>query len=155
MDRRRGKVLEIQLDTAAATYSGGDQVGVIKELVNAVEDCGAHATITSVTVFDDAQQDSQLDLFFFDSLPTVVSDDQDTSNISKADLFDKCLGFVSVLSANYVNLNGVAIVTVSNIKLKVRAAAKLKSIWVYVITRDTPTYASTTDLYLRVGLDQD
>lgn len=156
----KGKVIQSTPTVSTSIYASGDQVGTLMELQNAVDDSSGTATIVSVSLHDKASQSSILQVLFFNDAPTVTSSDNAALNISDAEMAAKCIGHVSIVAADYFALSASSMACVRNVQLVVNSVKSAtnttgKSIWAIIRSGGTPTYASTTDLVLSVGLRQD
>lgn len=153
------KIVSMVPTIDTAIYASGDQLGSLVELTNVVDDSGGTGVITSVVVIDQAKQSSAMSLLLFKDKPTVASADNAALNISDAEMVAKCLGHVAVASGDYAGLSASSVGTVKNVQLVV---TPLKSgdnrngtsLWGILMSGGTPTYASTTDLKLLIGVKQ-
>lgn len=144
----------------AAAYASGDQLGAIFELPNALDDSSGTGGILSVTVVDKAKQKAAFDLLLFSAKPTVVSADNAPLDISDADMADKFIGKVSVVIADYSDLANCSVASVTQVALLLNAVKDQnnlggRSLWAILQCRGTPTYTSTSDLVLKIGVIQD
>ena len=135
----------------AGGYSSGDQVGVPIEVTGVMLSDGGQALLKSLTVIDKAAQSLALDVWFFNEEPTTVADnaafDMTDANLAKA------LGHVKVVAGDYSAESSGSLACVRNIDLLLQSIAKKQSVWVVVVTRGAPTYASL-DLTLKFGVEQ-
>ena len=92
-----------------------------------------------------------LDVWFYNAMPTTVADNVAFSMVD-AEL-SKVLGHIKVASTDYSSEALGCLGCVRNINLILEAAAKTKSLWVSLVTRGGPTYA-TGDITLKFGLQQ-
>lgn len=156
----KGKVIQLTPTVDTAIYASGDQLGSLMELTNAMDDSSGTATIVSVSIHDKAAQSSILQILFFNDAPTIVSADNAALNISDADMATKCVGHVSVVAGDYFALSASSMACVRNVQLMVNSVKSAtnttgKSLWAIIRSGGTPTYTSTTDLVISVGLKQD
>jgi hypothetical protein len=156
----KGRVVTVTPTVDTAIYASGDRIGSIMEFTNALDDSSGTATIQSVTIVDKAAQSSILQILFFNDLPTVASADNAALNITDAEMAAKCIGHVSVVAADYFALSASSVACVRNINLLVTSVKSStnttgKSIWGVIRSGGTPTYTSTSDLVISVGLKQD
>ena len=155
----KSKVVTMTPVVDTSIYASGDQLGSLVELTNAMDDSSGTGTIVSVAVLDKASQSSVLSVLIFKDKPVVTSSDNAALNISDAEMA-KCLGIVPVASADYVALSACSIATVRNVNLVVGATKSPdnlggKSLWAILRSGGTPTYTSTSDLVLSIGIKQD
>ena len=144
----------------AAVYAAGDQLGSLFELVNALDDSSGTGGILSVTVIDKAKQKAALNILFFSAKPTVVSADNAALDISDAEMADKFIGRVVVEAADYSDLANCSIATVTQVALLLNAVKDQnnlegKNLWAILQSAGAPTYTSTSDLVLKIGVIQD
>jgi hypothetical protein len=132
-------------------------VGGIQTLTGACLNQGGGATLASLVITDKGKQSAALTVFFFDELPTVVSVDNGTIDISDAEMADKCLGSVSLAAASYVNVSANSVVTgpASSTGLYMKSRDTDGKLYAVVKTTGTPTYASTSDLTFKYSFIQD
>lgn len=142
------KTIEITptLDTNA--YGTGDQVGPgSTKLTKVCLGKPGHAILESLVITDKAKQSAALDILFFNSEPTVTSVDNAAYDVSDAELAAKAIGHVSVVAADYSILNVNSVATKRALELilaakKNTANPEGDSLWVAIVSRGTPTYAS-------------
>lgn len=144
-------VLEATVTTDTSIYADHDQVGTVLTLADAFPGgCPKRGMIESVSVVDKSSQKSALTLHFFDASPTVASSDNAALNISDAELADKYLGKVEIAAGDYQDLSAAAVATVKALGLIVKSTTT--ALYCQVESGGTPTYGSTSDLVLKVGL---
>lgn len=125
------------LDTNA--YSANDRVGTVHTLTAACIN-GRAAKLASLSVLDKAAQGAALTLLFFDSLPTVASDDNAALDITDA-MMEKCKGHVTIGTGDYQAIAASKIACVKNIGLILESGSQ-GNLYVVVMTTGTPTYAA-------------
>ena len=103
--------------------------------------------VQSVVVIDDAGQEAQLDLLLFDQSFTATADN-DAIAISTADA-ENCIGVVTVSAYSDMGTPSVGRSTNSGLAFK---AKDDRTIYGQLVTRGTPTYASTSDLTIKIGI---
>ena len=143
--------------TAAAAFHDNDQVGVAVEITG----IGKQAFLKSITVLDKAKQGSEMDLLFFSEAPTNAVLSNAAADISDSEMASKFLGVVKVGNAavGYVDPFDVMAVSsiYSNSSLNLLLKPSLEgsdSVWVLAVSRGTPTYSSTSDLVITLGLEK-
>lgn len=140
----------------AVAYTANDQVGGIQTLSNALLDSHAGATLMDVTIVDKDNQKAVMDIFFFDSLPTVTSVDNGAIAMSAANSL-KSIGWATVAAADYKSYAAQAVASVGNLWKVLTALPQAgqvtginaKTLYAIAATRGTPTYTSTTALLFR------
>ena len=146
-------VVEVDVITDTAIHAAGDVVAQPIELVGVSQwdGCGV---ITSVVVTDYDDQGGTLDVIFLRS-PVTVGANNAALNISDTEV-GEVLGHVSVAAADYLNMAGNQVATVTNCGLVVvpetNDGDSDRSIWMAVSNPSgTPTYASGR-LQVKVGI---
>ena len=145
-------VVEVDVGVDTAIHAANDVVAQPVELagVSQWDGCGV---ITSVVVTDFDDNGSALDVIFLRS-PVTVGANNAALNISDTEV-GEVLGHVSVASADYLNMAGNQVATVTNCGLVVEpqnnAGDSDRSIWMAISTTGTPTYASAR-LTIKVGI---
>lgn len=154
-------VAKKSVTTSAGAYSAGDQVGGISEIANVFGRAGCGAIIHSVTLQDLADQKANIQLLFFDKLPTLIGSDNAAFSISDAELTAKCIGALSIATADYVDIGSQAVATKTGLHLALRPQVNAQqgvsngqSLFVVMLTSGTPTYGSGAKLNLVIGSEQ-
>jgi len=131
----------------AALYSAGNCVGGKITFTGAARKAGQGGTIQGAVLRDKAGQAGAYDLFLFDADPSATTvTDKSAVAINTADLA-KCIGVITFPAAT-IKLGAAStmgVITVANNAL----AYKLTSgttLYGILVTRGTPTYASTSDV---------
>lgn len=154
---RMGGYSESILSAAAvdtAVYTAGDSVGGLRTL-----DLGRVAAggvvLESITVLDDAVQDSDFDLLFFNANPTASTvADQSAFALNAAD-FTKLIGAVQIASSDYFAVNaGLSVAAKNGIGLVLQPVSGT-SIYCVAVTQSAPDYVAATDLAFQFGILQD
>lgn len=146
------------IDTSA--YADGDQLGNEMIIDPGIPDASAFDAffVQSISLIDKAKQNASIDLFFFDQSVTPAADNA-AASFSDTDLADCFLGGVSFMATcHYGSLadNSAATMTNVGLQLKMRTGATGNSkIYVYAVSRGSPTYSSTTDLVFKFHLAAD
>lgn len=146
-------------------YTAGDQVGGLNRIAEAANHDGGTLLLQSLTIIDKGKQKSALTLFLFDDVPTITSVDNGAFDLTDVQAALSCLGHVLIPSANYQDSSSNSIATVLNIGLLLRSnagknavalpsGATPRDLWCVLMTTGTPTYVSTTDLVLKLGIEQ-
>lgn len=151
----KARVVTFSPAITPAAYAAGDQVGVAVELPNALDASGDTGTILSCVVLDKNAQAKGLSVLLFNSQPTVASADNAAVNITDAEMAAKYLGRIVVEDADYSTTAASADATKIGIGLLVQAAAGTNSLWALVQMKSAATYASATDLVIKLGIVQD
>jgi len=140
----------IRTATAAPTcdtniYASGDLIG--GKLSLAINK--ANGIIQTITLADKANQKSALDVVFFVADPSATTfTDQAAFDVDDADLL-KIAGRKSIAATDYVSYNDNAEATV-NASIAFQLTSDITTLYACIVSRGTPTYASASDLQLRV-----
>jgi hypothetical protein len=124
------------LDTSA--YTSGDHMGTLMTLTG-VGEAGAGCRLEKVVVVDKAKQSQAMKILLFDASPTITSSDNAAVDISDAEMADKCIGVVSVVTGDYTALNASSVAdTTYNKPIKSPGA----TLYALCVSAGTPTYAA-------------
>jgi hypothetical protein len=146
----------------AGAYSAGDQLGSVNVLQDVVEDQRSCVLLVSLILLDKSKQNAGLVALFFDDAPTLASADGDALSISDSEMASKCIGAVEIEPADYIDIGNSSVVSLAKLELLLRSntsynksgEARTGEVWCVLMTSGTPTYASTSDLTLKFGLEQ-
>lgn len=149
------KIIAITPTIVPAAYADGDVIDSVKEVADAVAYRKGNGEIRSIAVIDKANQKVDLDLYFFDEAPeNSVGSDNTAFTLNDADA-PKLLGRVRVATADYISAGSDnALATKSDVSIMVSSIAGSKSIFMLAVSRGTPTYASASDLIIKLGIEQ-
>lgn len=147
--------IEVTPTIVPAAYSANDLIGG-KNTVSAIfRENGGTGTIHTVVVTDQAGQNVELDLVFFDEDPTGTTfTDNSPLTVADADL-KNIVGVINIPSANYISFVNNSVAVVDNIGQVMKAAADADDLFMAVITRGAPTYAAADDLQIKLLMLQD
>jgi hypothetical protein len=157
MNNEFGGVTLLVTPTVSTTpaYTAGDCLGGKNTIAGAVRATGFGAKLETLTIVDKGDQAAAgIDVIFFSSDPTNSTfTDNAALAMNDADAV-KILGVVSVLTADWVALNGSKAATKAP-NLRFTVATPGANIFCVLVARGTPTQASTTDIQVTLGLLQD
>lgn len=139
--------------TATGAYATGDHLGSTFTLTNVCPESGGYANLSKVVIVDVDKQSAATDILFFDASPTVTSVQNGAFDVSDSEMRDKFIGAVSVAAADYATLNANSAATKSTMSIPIKCAAGTTSIYGHLVTRGSPTYASSL-LKLITSFDQ-
>lgn len=144
------------VDTSA--YVTGDLIGGKLTFSGALRSSTSAGYIASVMVYDKSVQAHDLDLVIFSEDPSATTfTDQAAFDIADADL-SKIGSVVSLVSANRMAFadNGVKFSTVSHpIKGVPVSGALTTTLYGALISRGTPTFATASDITVKICVSQD
>ena len=143
------------VDTSA--YSAGDLIGTAEiAFPLAVRSDGlkeASGIIQAVIITDLADQSASIDVYFFDrELTNTTFTDNDAFDPSDIDLLT-LIGVASLTSHRSLNDNSNS--QLLNIGLPFVLPATSAILYAVLVSRGTPTFATASDLTLRVAILQD
>lgn len=133
----------------AGAYSAKDAVGGEMTFANAVRVSGGSAVLNSVTIIDKSQAAAGLELWLF-SATITEADDNAAFDISDAELAT-CVGVVPIATADYFQIADNEVACVRGVGLQFACAAT--SLFGQLKCTGTPTYASTSDLTVVLGIE--
>lgn len=149
-------IVSSTLTVQAAAYAAGDIVGGKITLTGVVVSPLDRPTgiIHSVAITDKAGQDVDYDVVFFDTDPSNTTFTENSAlTLSDTDL-PTIVGVAQVTTHVAFAASGVNILHGANIPFKITDTST-NALYACVITRGAPTYASTSDVTLRIGVLQD
>lgn len=135
----------------AAIYAAKDAVGGKLTFANAARKTAEGGVIEAITIIDNDQQMAELDLVIFNDDITTGTDNA-AYDPSNADLL-KAVGVVTILAADYADLNANSLATIRGLNIPFQCVAT--SLYGQLVTRGTPTYASTSSITVILHLRQD
>lgn len=150
----KARLVTVTPTISTSAYADGDQLGGVLTLTNAMDDIRDTGAVLSVTVIDKAKQNDPLDILIFDQSPTVASSDNAILDITDAEMADKFLGRIQVTADDYSELSACSVASVNGIGLFI-ASRGSKNLYAILQSRGTPTYTSTSDLIVKIGIVQD
>lgn len=153
IDAKKTSVATATPTISTSAYTSGYQMGGILTFANMVRVSGSTAVMMSVQIVDGSKQNAQLSLFLFNASPTITSSDQQAFAMTTANLKSQCIGTVEIAATNYSSLSANSIATVAAIAMPYKLAAT--SLFGVLVSRGTPTYASSSDIQITMEALQD
>jgi len=142
-------ITNAQTVTASSAYASGNAVGGLITFTNAARVSGGSGLIQSVVAYTKSAQSSGLELWVFSANPSgSTCTDKTAFSVAAAD-FDKV---VWVFSISTWYSGGTPSVGLSSDRAIPYALASGTSFYACVVTRSTPTYASTSDVSVAIRL---
>ncbi len=139
------RVTAAQTVTASSAYSSGNVVGGKITFANAVRVAAQGGIVQSAVLRDKAGQNVSYDLFLFDADPSATTvTDKAAVALNTADL-GKGVGVVqfSGVALGAASTMGISTASGQGLAFKLGSGSSLYAI---LVTRGTPTYASTSDV---------
>lgn len=144
-----GKSIAVTPTITAGAYSAKDAVGGMMTFANAVRASGGHGVINSVTIVDKDSENAQLELWLFNADPSGVADNA-PMDFADSDMA-KLVGVIPISTADYYTLldNGAACVRGALLQFD----CAVTSLFGQLKCVGTPTYTSTSDLTVILGIE--
>lgn len=150
---------------STSAYTALDQLGGVQTLavlnaqskpVDAACQDKTVSYLMGLKIIDKAKQDAPLTIFFFKTLPAVLSSDNAALSIADSEA-TKCIGFVKVSAANYSGPAewSVAEVPFADVMKALKSDVDDGPLYAVVQTTGTPTYGSASDLEFKYYFSQD
>lgn len=136
----------------AGAYSALDAVGGLLTFANAARISGGTIMVHSVTINDLTTQRASLVLVLFDRSFTATTDNA-AFDPSDADLVN-CVGIIPITAGDYQAFNDNAVACVRGLGLIAKLNGTDLFGQLFLPTGSAPTYASTSDLEVVVGVVQ-
>lgn len=135
----------------AGAYSAKDVVGGLLEFEDAASVYRGSGTIRKVTLKNNANVADVLWLNLFNQTPAVIADNA-AYDPTDAEMLT-CLGSIAIVAADYTlgTDNGIATVLVDFPFVLVSGGT---SLFAYLSTVATPTYAATTDVTVKLTIER-
>lgn len=136
--------------STSPAYTSGDAVGSVLSFTSATRVSAGSGVVQSVTVIDKGGQAANLDLLLFDSTVSVAPTDNTACTIADADLA-KCVGAIPITGHHALADNSMSRSLNVGLGFKLTSGTTLYGI---LVSRGTPTYASTSDITVRLAITQ-
>ncbi len=139
------RVTSAQTVTASSAYTAGNAVGGKITYANAVRVAGQGGVIQSAVLRDKAGQSAAYDLFLFDADPSSTTvTDKSAVAVNTADLA-KVIGVIPISGIALGAASTMGAITASGLGLSFKLTSGT-TVYGILVTRGTPTYASTSDV---------
>lgn len=154
LNKSDGLVAVLTPTISTSAYAAGDVVGAPLEIVGAAQNTKGLAILRTAVVLDKSNQKVALDILFFDQDPGSVGADNAALTLSSTQL-DMLVGRLSVAAGDYTTLTAATNAEATKLlELMLPTKAKSTSLWVLVVSRGTPTYATTSSLSLKLIMER-
>lgn len=143
------------IDTSA--YITGDQVGGIMTFTGALRGTNA-GYVVSAMISDKSAQTTDIELWLWSASPSGTFTDQAASDPLDADISVKFLGVVKFSSTEIYSASDNGVKYKGNLLLPVQGFSSdtiSYNIYGTLVSRGAPTFASTSDLTVKLGISQD
>lgn len=139
--------------SASPDYISGDAVGAPKEFPNFFDTLTHARDIQTLTLLDKAGQGPILNVFLFKTNAlTGTYTDNSAVSISDQDL-GRCVGSAKIAAADWATAGGKSVVTVRPEMVAGDETNDYESLFVVVVAGGGYNAASTSDLTIRVGVE--
>ena len=147
-----GALVDVTLSLDTAAYADGDVLADTQAVTAMFRVADGTATIDSIHVLDEDDQGQALDLIFLGA-SNALGTENSAPTITDANARD-IQGRVRIGAADYYDLGGCRIATISGIGLKLKAASGATTGYIGAISRGTGTYTAS-GIRLKLGLTLD
>ena len=138
--------------TAGSAYAAGNNIGGLLTYANALRTPRQSGILENVTIMDRGNQKSAMDLLIFKAPPGGAFTDKSAYTPVTGD--DALLiGRVTIAAADWVTYGSKALVTEAALGIAISSTGP--NLYCALISQGTPTYATTTDLVINLGILQD
>lgn len=143
----RNKIVYSTPTISTPQYTANDQVGGLQTISLPTGVTFSSVAVTGLHVVDSAKQSAALNLYFFNSAPTLNSVDNAAMNVTSPEMVSKLAFFMTIASASYVTSAGVTVGSSGeNNSPHYLVPSSLSAFYVLAQTTGTPTYNSTSAL---------
>jgi len=136
--------------SAASAYTAGDAVGGKLTFTG----CPTEGYVEGVTIVDIDEEGPELNLVLFAADFTAVADNAAFDVTAGEET--RVIGVVNIASGDFKDVGGCKVATKGNLKIPFKltetAAAKRGRIYGQLVTAGTPTYTTTADLIISIGV---
>lgn len=140
-------IITITPTVTAGAYSANNAVGGLLTFTSRMFTPNKTGVLLSISIVDAASQNAALELVLFDRSFTATADN-DAFAPSDADLAN-CLGVIPIAAGDYYTFSSNSVATIRSVGLGVKSAGTTHgdlAIYGQLVTRGTPTYATTSDI---------
>jgi hypothetical protein len=143
----RTAVCQVTVDTAAAAYSDGDQLGTLREITDAFPGTENPSGVAlGVTLVDKSDTKPALDILLFSQSITPTSADNGAASVTDALLGANFLGHFKVEVADWQTIlaggGGNAVATISDQSFAVKNVAQGSKLYALFINRTAVTHVA-------------
>jgi hypothetical protein len=142
--------IQVAQTTSAGTYEAFDAIGGLITFSNAARIAGGSIHVEGVQIVDEDAQLAAMDLVLFSVAPGTVTDEV-AFDPTDAELLD-CVGVIPISVGSYHLFNDNA---VAHVDCTVTCKLTTTTLYGVLVSRGTPTYASTSSIHVTVEILQD
>ena len=152
MTSQRSWVLSKAVTVDTNIYAAGDNVGGLLTFENALDVGFKTGKITNVIISDLAKQAGDFDVVIFDANPSATTFTNNAAlDIADADITKIAAVISLTTSVNFAD--NEIVISAASVGYQVRSAGT--TLYAAIVARSTPTFAATTDLAIKIQLEQD
>lgn len=152
--RRDGVVVSITPTVDTSAYSSGDVISTVQTISEAALDTKGLSVLRTVLVTDLSNQKSALDLLIFNQAPGAMGADNTALDISTTQL-GYMVARVSIPAANYNTLKSATNAeAMLNTEVLLPTFRGSRNLYMQIVSRGTPTYASATALTIKLIMER-
>lgn len=154
--RKRAKLMSVSPVMSAIAYADGDAIGPLMSYSSIVNLDGYGGFIHSITLIDRGAQDAVLDVIFFSGNPSASTFTDNSEMVIAAADQAKIIGTVPIAAADYTTVSsGVSVATIRGVGLVFDCSSAGSHLYAAIRNNGgTPTYLTTADLTLNLGIVQ-
>ncbi len=135
-------VVSVTFSTDTNAYASGDLIADTQTMGTVADREGGRVILDSLTLIDQDAQGAKIYIFFH-STSTSMGTENSAPNISDANLIAGTLGYITVLTTDYVTISGAKVATLRNLGLVLECAAASQTLYVSILNETgTPTYTA-------------
>lgn len=141
------------ITTKTTAYVSGNNVGGIY-FISCLRSNGSTGIIEDITIFDNNAQNAPLTIDFWTASPTSGTYNDGVAEVIAGDA-SKYLGTITVLNTDYITTGTASRASLKGIGLGVTGVISSTKVWFTIMTTGTPTYTTTSGLYVKETVLQD
>ena len=131
-------------------YATGDHLGSLMTLADVVDSDGEGVILDAVMVLSKAVLTTpSIRVLLFDEAPTLTSSDNDALSITDAEMADKCVGSVNLVSGDAFDIATGSVLENKLQNCHLDCVAGSRTLYAILMAQTAQTYGSTTDLTVK------
>lgn len=146
------KIVTVTPTISTSAYTSGDQIGGIMTLTDVIrQDSNSRfgtSELIGVTILDNSKQDAAINIYLFNTSPTITSVDNGAFAITYANLQAQSIGVVSV-GTTYADASAVSVSSTQNLNKMLQVAntaTNPTNVYAVAVIQAAKTYTTTTSL---------
>jgi hypothetical protein len=138
---------------STSAYAAGDVIGSKISFADAARVAAGNGLVESILLHCKSNQTFAFDVLFFSADPAASTFTDNAALAVAAADFDKICGKVSFVSGDWASLGTPSVADKHKLQLPFKLTSG-KTLYAVIVSRGTPTLASTSDLKLTLGVSQ-